>query len=214
MSFKSRGFSLIKGMLKPFLQQIDDRIPKVDVAEKHIAKTKVLVNRFKLLELLPKNAIVAELGVANGDFSQKIWDITSPQKFHIIDFWGSSRYNTTLKKNVLKRFEDQITEGKVEINLGLSTGVVSSFKDDYFDWIYIDTDHSYLTTKEELELYAPKMKKGGIIAGHDFVVGNMIGMNRYGVMEAVYEFCVKNEWEIVYLTSEVTDNPSFAIKKI
>jgi hypothetical protein len=214
MSFKSRGFSLIKGMLKPFLQQIDDRIPKVDVAERHIAKTKVLVNRFKLLELLPKNAIVAELGVANGDFSQKIWDITSPQKFHIIDFWGSSRYNTTLKNNVLKRFEDQITEGKVEINLGLSTGVVSSFKDDYFDWIYIDTDHSYLTTKEELELYAPKMKKGGIIAGHDFVVGNMIGMNRYGVMEAVYEFCVKNEWEIVYLTSEVTDNPSFAIKKI
>ena len=35
---------------------------------------------------------------------------------------------------------------------------------------------------------------------------------RYGVQEAVYEFCVNEEYEIVYVTSELRC-PSFAIKR-
>ena len=41
--------------------------------------------------------------------------------------------------------------------------IIFDFKDDYFDWIYIDTDHSYPTTIGELEAYAPKIKENGII---------------------------------------------------
>ncbi len=39
-------------------------------------------------------------------------------------------------------------------------------------------------------------------------------MKRYGVIEAVYEFCSKYNWEILFLTTELETNPSFAIKKI
>ena len=58
------------------------------------------------------------------------------------------------------------------------------------------------------------MKKGGIIAGHDYVHGNWISAFRYGVVEAVHEFCVQFGWEIIYLTIEPTENQSFAIRKI
>ena len=88
------------------------------------------------------------------------------------------------------------------------------FKDGYFDWIYIDTDHSYKTTIKELEAYRNKIKHNGFIAGHDYLLGNWNGWVRYGVKEAVYEFCTKYNWEIVFLTSEINNSPSFAIKDI
>ena len=108
----------------------------------------------------------------------------------------------------------EIKENKVEINRGLSTQVVDQFANGYFDWIYIDTTHSYETIIEELELYRSKVKENGIIAGHDYIVGNWDGLVRYGVIEAVYEFCVKYNWEILYLTNELNIKPSFAIRKI
>lgn len=56
------------------------------------------------------------------------------------------------------------------------------------------------------------MKKGGIIAGHDFIVGEIDVPWKYGVIEAVYEFCKKYNWEIIYLTMERGISPSFAIR--
>ena len=35
-------------------------------------------------------------------------------------------------------------------HVGLSTELVHEFQDEYFDWIYIDTDHSFNVTKQEL----------------------------------------------------------------
>lgn len=39
-------------------------------------------------------------------------------------------------------------------------------------------------------------------------------MVRYGVIEAVYEFCAKYDWELLYITAENEGNPSFAIRRI
>ncbi len=102
----------------------------------------------------------------------------------------------------------------VEINRGLSTEVGKGYDDNYCDWVYIDTNHNYKTTKDELELYSKKVKSNGIIAGHDFTKSNFIGTLRFGVIEAVNEFCINENWELIYLTMENTINPSFAIRKI
>ncbi len=192
----------------------DPTIPKIDLSTEHIQNTKVLANRTDLLKLLPKGGVVAELGVNKGGFSADILEHTAPEKLHLIDMWGSKRYNQDIRKSVESRFANELASGKVEINLGLSTGVVNDFKEAYFDWIYIDTDHSYQTTKAELEMYASKMKPGGIMAGHDYTVCNWNGLVRYGVIEAVHEFCKNQNWEIIYLSMEMTVKPSFAIRKL
>ena len=36
------------------------------------------------------------------------------------------------------------------------------------DFVYIDGNHSYEYVKKDLELYYPKVKKGGLVAGHDY----------------------------------------------
>jgi len=189
-------------------------IPLYELAEKHLENLKVLPNRYDLLKHLPKKGVVAELGVDKGDFSRQILINNQPKKLHLIDVWDSERYNQEKRKEVELKFENEIVLQNVVINFGYSTSVVDIFEDSYFDWIYIDTNHSYETTKEELKLYSPKIKKGGIIAGHDYVVGYWNGLVKFGVIEAVNEFCICNDWEFVYLTMENREHRSFAIRKM
>ena len=49
--------------------------------------------------------------------------------------------------------------------------------------------------------------------GHDYIMGNWIDDIKYGVQEAVHQFCVEENWEIVYLTARIGENTSFGIKK-
>jgi len=37
-----------------------------------------------------------------------------------------------------------------------------------FDWFWIDADHRYENVKRDIELWYPKVKVGGILAGHDY----------------------------------------------
>lgn len=206
---------LLAAMRKPmsaYLRSVEAEIPKHPLSAKHLTHTRILADRLALLKQMPTGGVVAELGVDQGDFSAQILDICQPLKLHLVDFWGSKRYNQEKQKAVFKKFDALIKQGKVEINLGLSTDVVDQFADHYFDWIYIDTDHTYQTTKQELEKYRLKMKPGGIIAGHDYCIGSWVEMRRYGVIEAVHEFCDAYQWEIIYLTIETGFPQSFAIR--
>ena len=181
---------------------------------KHIQNLKVLTDRNELLKLLPKNGIVAELGVDSGDFSEKIINMTSPKKLYLIDAYHTKRYSLKKFELVKNKFKIKIDKDIVEMKKGYSTEFATHFSDNYFDWIYIDTDHTYHTTKQELELYAPKIKSGGFICGHDYVLGNWKSHFKYGVIEAVREFCASYNWELVYLTFESHNHHSFCIRKL
>lgn len=211
---KRRVYSFVLSQIKENNKKQSNQIPKYAIRSETISNTKLLLNRKELLKVLPKQGVVAELGVDEGNFSDMILSVCNPSKLVLVDFWGSERYNQNKRKNVEEKFNSQIKSGKVQIEIGLSTDVGDRFEDNYFDWIYIDTDHSYQTTIKELEIWEPKVKENGIIAGHDYIIGNWDGMVRYGVIEAVYEFCSKYNWEILFLTMEHDNHPSFAIRKI
>jgi hypothetical protein len=187
---------------------------KITLDQKHLQNCKLLRDRYLLLELLPKEGIIAEIGVADGKFSEEILKRALPKRLHLIDAWDTAHYNDLKSLNVAKKFEKQIESEVIKIHRGYSTARHIDFEDNYFDWIYIDTDHTYATTKEELNLFSKKVKKGGIIAGHDFCHGNWNAYIRYGVREAVYEFCAKENWEFIYLTMEIGGYFSFGIRKI
>jgi hypothetical protein len=42
----------------------------------------------------------------------------------------------------------------------------------------------------------------------------MINGYRYGVIEAVHEFCIAHNWELLYLTVDYPEVPSFAIRRV
>lgn len=192
----------------------DAALPKSTLEEKHIRNLKVLVDRGVLLDLLPKHAVVAEVGVDRGVFTEQILLRTQPAKLHLVDTWGTDRFNDTLMQGVQEKFKDQFAAGTLQINRGLSTEVLPTFADAYFDWLYIDTDHRYSTTRDELALAENKVKPGGVIAGHDYILGNWGSGMRYGVIEAVREFCLKRDWEMIYQTCEARGRLSYALRKL
>ncbi|MCB4379967.1 class I SAM-dependent methyltransferase [Synechococcus sp. MU1644] len=189
-------------------------IPVYDLAAKHCENARIVPNRAALLERMPSNGIVAELGADEGEFSATILKLNTPRKLHIVDVWGSDRYNDDKANAVADRFKSQIDENKVQITRKLSTDAVEDFQDGYFDWIYIDSDHGYSVTISELHAYARKIKRGGFIAGHDYTMGNWVKGFKYGVIEAVAEFCVKEDWTIAYLTANYHEGNSFALTRL
>lgn len=214
MLFSKKIVTLSNKLTKRFRADVYKDYPVTAFEIKHVAHLVSLPDRLELLKHLPAGAVVAEIGVNEGDFSQQILTICTPQKLILIDVWGSQRYHGGLFEKVKTRFQKEIQNRTVEIIRDLSFGAIASCADHFFDWIYLDTDHSYATTKRELELLRTKMKPGGIIAGHDYIIGNWNSGVRYGVIEAVREFCIRYNWEMIYLTHELDISPSFAIREI
>jgi len=206
------GFNLLISRIK-----VDSDInfaQQVRLSQKNINNLKVVLNRELLLKNLPKEGIIAELGVDKGDFSDKIISLTHPKKLYLIDIWDSERYNMGKMVYVKKRFQKEIDTGKVIIIKGTSENELLKFENGHFDWIYIDTAHTYEQTVRELDLCRQKVKDGGIIAGHDYCQGDIKNAQAYGVVQAVNQFCVKNNWEYILLTHETNRLLSFAIKKL
>jgi hypothetical protein len=45
----------------------------------------------------------------------------------------------------------------------------AQFEDHSVDFVFIDADHSYESTLKDIQAWLPKIKDGGILAGHDYV---------------------------------------------
>jgi hypothetical protein len=125
------------------------------------------------LKYINKGAICAEVGVWKGWFASKILK-RNPSKLHLIDPWKTQdvidRWYNIEQEELDKIYEEVSNEfGKlsnVEIHREFSTNV--SFSTQYFDWVYIDADHSYDAVKKDLEFYYPLVKKGGYLCGDDY----------------------------------------------
>ena len=68
------------------------------------------------------------------------------------------------------------------------------FEDESVDFVFIDASHLYKDVKNDLKNWYPKVKRGGIIAGHDYVPGHP--ESDIGVVRAVNEFFNSGALEI------------------
>jgi len=173
--------------------------------------------RAYLLCLMPKGSVCAEIGVHEGEFSKRIFDTVRPERLHLIDPWRqgeglfgkqAAREQDTMDERHAKvraLFAEELAAGRVRIHRNLSDEIVDDFEDSYFDWVYIDGNHLYEYVKRDLELYYPKVKDGGYLAGDDYGVR---GYWDNGVRKAVDEFV----WERNELSLEVKAS-QFIIQK-
>ena len=80
------------------------------------------------------------------------------------------------------------------------------FLDEYFDFIYIDSDHSFVATLAELNAWKNKVKKNGFICGHDYGGDIPLGIDytlddnresELSVKKAVSTFALKQNCSIL-----------------
>ena len=163
-----------------------------------------LPNRQSLISLLPPNSIGCEVGVAKGEFS-KILLKSNPAKLHLIDIWDSTHPHASKNasyERVAKRFEQEIASGQVTIHHEDLFKVIPTFDDNYFDWLYLDAWHFYNEIKSQIELCLPKLKQGGILAGHDYQV--VPKTHSCGVLRAVTEAVQDGLIKLIAFTNEKT----------
>jgi len=177
----------------------------------HIDDVSLHPSRISLIKSMKKGLVGAELGVAEGNFSKAILSEMRPEKLYLIDLWASRRYDQAEFNLVSAEVGG---ESNVEVIREDSITALGQFPDEYLDFVYIDTTHSYEQTMDELRISKLKVKKGGKIMGHDYTTGNPSRGLTYGVIQAVHKFCVEENWRMSDLTLESNGFQSFALQEI
>ena len=175
--------------------------------------------RARLLRRLPKSSVGVEIGVWSGDLSAAILRAVRPVRLHLLDPWafapderyeqawyggaraGSQAEMDEVYKRVLQRFETEIADGAVVIHRSTSAEVAAGFEDASLDWVYVDGNHLYEYVRTDLELFAPKVRPGGLLAGDDY---GAAGWWDDGVRRAVDRFLVTQAgaYEPVFLSDQ------------
>jgi hypothetical protein len=188
----------------------------VELTPRQIRDLRVLPGRAELLALLPHGGVVAEVGVAFGEFSRQIMDVCAPRTLYLVDLWDPAepRYGSPALDATRERMRPEIEAGRVQLVRGLSWEGLASLPEGSLDWVYLDAAHDFESVRRDLDAALPRLRPGGIIAGHDYTRWSSQGVNRFGVVEAVNAFCAREGWEMLYLTHESDRHISFAIRKL
>ena len=90
---------------------------------------------------------------------------------HVIDTFNGEG-NSDRLTDFYNRFVDNINACNVsdviKVYSGTSDSFVTEFKNDFFDFVYIDGLHTYDQVSSDIKNYLPKVKSGCTLAGHDY----------------------------------------------
>lgn len=167
---------------------------------KTIKKREEVVNLIRSLE----NPKICEVGVRTGGYFDFLLQDNVSEAYGV-DIWRSTDSTgqndnlydqNTLDNQYNEVFTKYRHDNRVRLIREFSVNAARFFPDEYFDFIYIDADHTYDAVKEDLQAWYPKIKKGGILSGHDYISAQktiQLGHSvPFGVIEAVSEFKTEN----------------------
>lgn len=176
-----------------------------------------LTDRISLLEICEKefsDGVAVEIGVAGGHFSRQIlatWKSISA--LVLVDAWQHFEEGYSDACNLSQSVQDERyqrvcldfnSDQRVSVVRKLSVEAAKFYLPETFQFIYLDANHSTAAVRQDLEAWWPKLRPGGIFAGHDYLEGNGEG---YGVKLAVDRFA--NEWDLrVHHTTQEYCRPS------
>lgn len=145
-------------------------------------------------EKLGIGLIGAEIGVNKGHNAFYVCHIIQPKILYLIDPWnnfldpasgeviGEAQY--IMAKNLLKPFPYCNFLRKTSFE------AVEDIANETLDFVYIDANHSEMAVLSDIIRCYHKVKKGGILSGHDFTTAS--------VGEAVKLFCQKAKIDKLY----------------
>jgi len=179
------------------------------LTSEHIASSQLFANRYDMIKKIHpvSKPVIAEVGVATGDFSEFIIEQLKPSKFVAIDSFEMEKYpfhwgipqeillNGLAHEDYYKQRFEHYGE-LIQIEKGLSADCLSKMPDDYFDIIYIDAGHAYENVRRDGEISQSKLKHNGIIIFNDYIMYDPFINEEYGVVQAVNEILNQGGWKV------------------
>lgn len=156
---------------------------------------------------IPRQGVICELGVANGDFSEFLFNALDPATFVAADLfemhhnpviWGIPQnvlfHDMTHHDYYRSRFSHE--SHRLQVIRGLSHEVMEGLPDQSMDMIYIDAGHSYVSVKQDIDVCIRKVKPDGFLIFNDYVLYDPFTNDEYGVVPAVNELLAGGEWDV------------------
>lgn len=146
----------------------------------------------------------AEIGVANGYFSEELCkipniDLTCVDTWAVGDDDQSKEIGPTLAEKRYERAKRVLEPLGCKLIRAKSMDAVRDVPYDSLDFVYIDACHEFDYVMEDIIEWARRVKKGGLIAGHDYY-----RFRRGGVIEAVDAYIKCHRINDCFLTNEIT----------
>ena len=142
---------------------------------------------------------VCEVGVFKGENFRNLL-LSNPTEAVAVDLWKDVTIDISeSQRNLNEMWEGMLrlaTENPcVKVIRKASVEAARLFDQEHFDFVYIDANHAYEGVRADIEAWWPKVRKGGILAGHDYMAYTLYTDTqsiKFGVIEAVNEFAGKN----------------------
>lgn len=163
-----------------------------------------------------------EVGVERARFSKILCQVDPELKLYGVDPWQVSReYRNHVSQDRLDGFFLETRErmkpfnSRFQIIRDVSVKAAKRFADEALDFVFIDARHDYQSAKEDIEAWAVKVRKDGIVSGHDYREGqnkDKPDKPEYGVKKAVNEWVEKNNIAHLFILSKDNSPVWFYIK--
>ena len=119
----------------------------------------------------------AEVGCAFGGFAREVLaDWKHCSRYHMIDPWWDQPKDVYREKTDDVNFEGRwrdvnrlaSEDPRVQLIRALSVDGAKTIADNSLDFVHIDANHAYSFVLDDMDLWWPKLKPGGIFSGDDY----------------------------------------------
>lgn len=129
----------------------------------------------KILDSLPGPIYGAEVGVYRGENAEYLLSQRKNLSLYLVDplkrnpaeptDWGRNNW-----RMIARRVREIVRKKRprAKILQGFSVPMSQLIHDGTLDFVFIDAEHSYPAVKADIAAWGPKVRPGGIIAGHDY----------------------------------------------
>jgi len=118
----------------------------------------------------------AEVGVERAKYSEVLLRENILLQLTCVDAWQAYRgYRDHVDQQKLNRFYDEAQQrlepwkNRVTVVRAFSVDAAAQIPDRSLDFVYLDAAHDFASVAADLRAWAPKVKVGGIVAGHDYI---------------------------------------------
>jgi predicted O-methyltransferase YrrM len=132
---------------------------------------------------MPDGATVVEIGSWKGRSTVAIASALPPgATLRAVDTFGGDpawdRFGEIDQQSVLGEFRRSTAAfANVSATVGRSVETARTIADGTLDWVFIDALHDFRNVLRDIRAWAPKLRPGGLLSGHDY--------GRAGVTDAV-----------------------------
>lgn len=164
---------------------------------------KHLTSLFELIQKYTPNPVKgAEVGVWKGETSAALLQSLPDCTLHLVDTWAAWEVGSTyhdahkiMGDLTAEQWEEiyrtavrnvkQIMFSRYQIHRKTSELASQEIKDEELDFVFLDANHTYEEILKDIELWTPKVRRRGLVMGHDYQGRNdKIGI--WGVSRAVH----------------------------